>query len=395
LAVKSVVGGGEFAGKTAVMGGSEEDIKEQGIIGAVTPPALKVAGTLTKGFFTKAVPEVLGMTTGINPEILKAAFKNPKEMARLMSEGVIPQKVREAAISALETFSRSVQNKFGEGLSKLSKVSPESGALQGKFKNVVTQAKEMIPDYFKKFNIAIENGKLDFDKYNSAIVSTAEQANIQKIWDTFQKQTDFSPAGTQAIAARLEALTKYTDGPATRKSALIGKIKSDFQSAIKDVYPDLHGIRGEFAAKQQMIKGMREVLSPGKNATENPTKIVSIVRRLTDIFHQNKEAYIKVLKDLEDETGVDLIMPLAASEFRGVIPKGGIGKFGQAGLLAGAYFSTNPWSLLIAPLFSPSFVGKTITTAGKVSETAGKIAPFLPKAEKVIPTITGVEKLNQ
>lgn len=44
LAVKSAVSGAEFAGKTALMGGSKEDVKSAGILGAVTPPVLKVAG---------------------------------------------------------------------------------------------------------------------------------------------------------------------------------------------------------------------------------------------------------------------------------------------------------------------------------------------------------------
>lgn len=396
LGVKSLVGGTEFAGKTALMGGSKEDVKSAGVFGAATPPALKVAGRAGKFVFGDVAPAILGSMTGIDPKTIKAAFSNWEEVAKYMSEKVIPLDVRTNAIKALGSFRKSVSKEFGEGLDNLAQTSMRSkpartlalpgtpgvfSGVKGRFKDMLNSGTDNVKGTLNQFRISINGSKLNFNKLNSSIVSPTEQKQIQNVWDTLNNQKDFSARGVQDVAARINALSKYVEGAKTQTSAVISKMHNVYDKAIQKVYPQLGKLRKEFGASQQIISGIDDILKSTKNDIANPNVSTSVAKKLTNLFNEDNEAYVRALKKLEEKTGIDLINQFVAANFDKVLP-GKLGSvIGQAGILAGGAFY-NPLLLTVLPLFSPKLVGNLVTGAGKVANTARKVSPLLPNILK-------------
>lgn len=399
LGVRSLVGGAELAGKTALMGGENEDIKTSGIIGAVTPPALKTLGAATKFALGDVAPSIMASMTGVAPNTIKAAFKNYKDVAKYMSEKVIPLEVRSKAIESLGKYKVRVGDTFEKELNNLSKLSPRIkqartaagkgfpgvfSGVKGKFEEALNKGTENLKGTLNKFRISLNGDNLNFNKLNSAIVSASEQKQIQQVWNTLRNQKDFSVRGVQDVAARINALSKYTEGAKTQSSAVISKIHSIYSNAINKVYPELGKIRREYSAAQQIISGIDDVLKSTKNDIANPNTSTSVAKKLVNLFQEDNEAYVRALKKLEDETGDDLINQFVAANFDKIMP-GKLGSYlGQAGVITGAALG-NPMLLSVLPLFSPKVVGRITTTAGKISNAASKIKSLkalLPSALK-------------
>jgi hypothetical protein len=242
-----------------------------------------------------------------------------------------------------------------------------------------------IPTIFRKMKVSVVGkGKiLDFDKMNSPIVNKSEQTNLQRVLDTIDNQKDFSPEGMQTTAARINALSKIEQGAKTIKSVIITQIHDIYDKAIKATYPELSTLRNQYKIEKQIISGIDDVIKSVKNDIANPTAVTGVTKKLSNLFAEDNDAYIKALKNLEDKTGVDLLTGLAASEFKNIMP----GKLGsvlfQSSALAGGLFF-NPLLLVALPLFSPALQGKIITTAGKFIPKLQKIAPKLEQIPKII-----------
>jgi len=361
-----------------------------------TPPAIKLVGTAGKFAFKDLFPAVVGSMTGIDPKTIKAVFSNPEAVARYMSQKVVPLDVRRQAIEALNKYKANVGKIFQEGLDKMAKLSPRikqartaagenfPGVFSGvknEFKNIMSTGTENLKSTLNQFRVSIQGNKLNFDKLNSSIISPTERKQIQAVWDTIRNQTDFSVRGIQDVASRINALAKFTDGQATRSSAIIGKILNVYKKAIKQVYPDLSALRKEYEVSQQIIKGLEDIIKSGKGEITSPTTATNVAKKLTKLFNEDNEAYVRALRKLEQETGKDLINQFIAANFDALMPASMGSKIAQAGLLAGG-IAYNPMILAVLPLFSPKIVGKTAVGIGKATKFANKLKPLLPSILK-------------
>jgi hypothetical protein len=388
LLSKSAISGAEFAGKTALMTGDRKQAKEAGIIGAVTPPVLKVSGKATKFAFGEVLPSVLSGMTGIAPDAIKAAFKNPIQVAEYMSKRVIPVDVREKAVVSLDKYARNVGDAFEAGLNALKKTNKTgvSDYPNIQLTKTVNDATKGIPSVFRRFAVGVKQDGLNFSK--SAIVKAGEQKNLQEVYNTIKNQDDFSVLGIQRVAARINALSKFTEGAKEESSAIIGSIHSIYDDAIQKSFPGLGKIRAEYAADKQIISGIDNILKSAKDDITNPTVSTNVAKKLVNLFNEDNEAYVRALRRLEEATGDDLVNQFVAANFDKILP-GKLGSYiGQAGLIAGS-FVFNPLLLAVLPLFSPKLTGKVITTAGKAGgavEAAAKLIPASVKG-KTVPSL--------
>jgi hypothetical protein len=396
LATKSTIGGAEMYGKGLAISGDEEEAKSMGILGATLPPALKALGKTGKFAINDLVPAVAGVMTGLDPKLFQYAFNNPEKVALNMARKVVPYETRTKAVNALNNFRRTVSKDFEKGLKQLKTLSPtvkqartEAGpgypgvfsGVKKEFENILTKSKNNLPNIFRKFRISVQdNGAtLDFEKLNSPIVNEAERRNIQRIWDTFRNQENFSVQSVQDVAAKINALSKFQEGMKTAKSAVVSEIHNAYSDAIKKVYPKLYKLRKEYETAQKMIQGIDDVIKSNKGAETNPVAATGVTKKLVNLFHEDNDAYVAALKKLENVSGEDLVSEFVASNFDQVLP----GKLGsyltQVGLLVGTRF--NPLTILALPLTSPRVGGKIITTMGKAAKSIEKLEPlkkFLP-----------------
>jgi hypothetical protein len=384
-----VKSGAEFASKNALQtGGDVKETTKSGVIGLVTPPAIsgvtKLAQKALPGI-GKAISGAIGLAIGKDPSIIERAFKNPNVVIQGMKDKLIPLDVREKAIKTLGDFENKFSNEFSSKLVKLQdsfnsslsekitkfqqKTYPnvwESGI--SKIKNkVIGEVQDItngIPRIFRDMKVGVidKGKKLIFDR--SSIVKSGEQSNLQAVLDTINNQKDFSPDGVQGVAARINALSKFTEGAKEESSAIIARIHNLYGKVIEKTYPELGKIRKEYSDAKQMWSSINDIL---KSERVNPTAVTSATKKLSNLFNEDNEAYLRALQDLEKLTGTDLISQLASTEFKYLMPKTFGSKISQLGIIGGGYMIThNPITLLLLPLFSPRFEGKLVTTAGKI-----------------------------
>lgn len=403
---KSLWQGIEFAGKTALQtGGDLEETGVSGAIGVLAPPVERgiIAGIKKVApVIGDVVASVLARFIGKETAHIKIAFQNPVEVAEHMAQGIIPLEVRAQAVNALKSYKNAVSKTFGEGLEKLQKLTPSfklARTLLGKFsgarnkmQEVVNNISEGIPAVFRKFGVAVEQKgtKLNFDKLNSAIVASAERKQLQMVFNTIRQQTDFSVKGVERVAERINALAKFEKAGQTRTSALVGEMHNLYSKAIEKVYPALANLRKTYSIEKEIIAGIDDILKSSKNEIANPTAVTSVAKKLSNVFKEDQEAFIKALTVLERKTGINLLKQLAASEFTKNIPATFGSRMAETGfLLGGAIF--NPWLIAILPLFSPKVVGKGTVKAGKAFQLGEKLLPTLEKAsqgfQRMLPSI--------
>ena len=372
----------EFAGKTAIQtGGDSKEVKEAATIGALAPPAIGGIKKITPSV-GKGLASLIGLTIGKEPEHIIRAFKNPHEVAKKMAEKVIPLEVRKKAINALNTYRKGFLDDFQKGLDKLNQshrlTKEQSPQL---FKQYTSELKNSLTNklqnIFRSNKVAVTNKgtKLNFDKLNSSIVKAGEKKNLQEVYNTIRNQQDFSPEGLQAVASRINALSSFAEGNKTLSSKTITEIHNAYSDLINKIYPELGKLRKEYSHSAQIWQGLDNILKSGTSDKVNPTTATSVARKLSNLFQEDNDAYLRAIEKLEKLTGVDLTSSLVASEFSNILPKGVGGK-----LFVGGTAIYNPiLGLSILPLLSPKLQGKAITTSGKAAPGVKTTFEKLPK----------------
>ena len=372
MLTQGVTGFGITAAQEGKVGG---DAETSGLIGASMSP---IGAGFSK--LSKAVPALAKFTTGVEEGAVKEAQNSPNTVKQGMK--MTAGDIRDKADTALTGLYKDMRSTFSDGLDALQKSTPFQAASK-QFNNVrsffgttLNDVKAGIPSIFRDFRVAVEDGgkTLNFDKLNSSIIKPAEQRGLQAALDTIQRQTDYSPKGIQAVAARLEALTKYGENNET--SSIITKMKDAYDAAIVKHYPQLAELRATYGKTAQQLEDIQSIVG---SKFDSPQKIQTAVTKLQSIFNTDKENYLKIVQDLAKRSGINFPALIASDQFKKVLPDflRGIGGAGIAGVSA---HLINPFGLLLAPLFSPNFVGKLITNENVVSGGA-KLFGNLMRAE--------------
>lgn len=380
-------GKGLEEGKT-IPESAKEAIKSGVITGAlpVVGKGLAIAGKKVAKPIGEAVSSVLGQFIGKPAEVIKKAFQDPEKVARAMALKKIPETIRTESINLLSGLKTEAKTAFRKGLEEQQKLHPfgKTGQIlvQKEFGNIKSNVSNLLRDN----RVAISGtGKLNFDKLTSAIVSPYERKNVQSAIETIFNQKKFLPKDVQAVSAKLTKLSKYTEGAIPQSSAIIRQIHSAYKKGLETAYPKLADIRKKYAVEKKVYDELDNLLGVGKF---KPTNITSAIKRLSNVFREDNELYLDVIKKLEARTGIDILAQLAASEFGKLAPASFGSKIAQAGLLAGGVF-INPFIFLAFPLFSPKFVGKATVSTAKLGQTIGKIAPKVaPIVPKVVSQFT-------
>lgn len=381
VGAKSLIGATELGGVSAVQSGGDKN--ETGVsagIGAISP----IIGAGIKALKPALAP-TLEFTSGVPKEAIKKAMTGSDAVKAGMKMST--EEVRNKAVQAYKGLDSELKSGFAKGIDELSKLSPRIkpartagvngtpgvfSGVKGEFKKIIEGAKESVPQAFRDLRISVKGNKLDFDKLNSSIVNASERKQIQQVWDTIRNQTDFSVKGVQDVASRINALSKYEKGIESVSSVAIGKMHNVYSKAIEKVYPELGKLRRNYSTASKMLEEIDDVIRAGES---DPTKVQTAINKLTNIFKEDKNTYLKVVEDLSKKSGVDITGMLAGTEFTKVLPDfvRGLGGGGALGVGAAVL---NPFLILLSPLFSPKAIGKTLTNAsklGKVIEPTKKI----------------------
>jgi len=336
------------AGQSAVLGA--------GIIGA---------GSLIAKSAKAIAPKLLGFTSKVPEAAISEALNKPGVVSKARKAGNVAE-IRNQAVQAVKQLKRAIGDTYNESLSKL----PAKPVAQKELTKTLADNFIDIANEFKISGFGRQGEKvLGFGK--SSIVNKSEQKALQSAYDTINSWADFTPEGLNSLLQRVSALRKFESGGMTKKSAILGKIYYQMKNSVKKVAPELIEAKSQYSSVKGVLDKIDNVLATDKT---KPNQINAAISKLANIYKGNKQEYVKVLRSIEELTGQDIMAQLAGLEFQKVMPAllGAERMTTMAALGAGAYF--NPWFLLLAPLFSPRFVGAATTGTAKATQLAQKAA---------------------
>lgn len=339
-------------------------------------------GLLGKGVSAlakKAGPSTLSFTSGVPKEAIKQATAAPQSYKVGLKKDVAT--IRLEAVDALKNprdgLYRKLSDEFSDGLEFLQKnklpdtrmtkaITSQQGSLPLKVNKVLN-----------KFRLNVKQGEVLFNR--SSIINQAEQRNIQDAVNTVNSWNDYSPKGIQVLAERIGELRKFDTLKGTKESAMLGEIYNKIAGkggVIESVYPDLYGLRQNFAKNTRVLNEISEIVG---TKAKGPIGMQSAITRLSNLFREDRETYLNAIRELSKRSGVDIIGELAGTEFQRVLPDF-IRGLGGGGALSVGVALLNPWLALLAPLFSPRAIGTLTANSSAVAKTSSLLTRAVSSA---------------
>lgn len=377
----------QYAGLGAIQGGAQslangndpgqiaKDAAISGGIGGVAGGAFNLLGKVA----SKVAAPIVSVTSGVPKTAIEQAGVNPSVTKQGVKMTV--DEVRSKAVSSLQSLYNDL-NKEHAAVSGTLGDTADLGFNSTASQNLTQKARE-IAQKFKVFTTPGSEGlSTDFSK--SAIVSGGEERVVNKALQTISTWDDFSDKGLQALNQRVNALKNFDEGAVTKSSAIVGKIHNEIGDLIDKTSPALSTLNKNYSVNKKVLDNISDVI--GADA-KDPVAIQGAVSRLDNIFKENKDEYVNIIRQLGQRSGVDYLSLLAGGEFQKLLPgyirsAVAVGSIGGAGAVA-----SNPLSLLLLPLFSPRAVGVAARNAPVATKAASQItrAATTQAIQKTVP----------
>lgn len=329
LAKKSAVGAGIGYGydvtQSMQAGESLPDILTPGygtLVGAAIP--IGVAGA--KGVYTgtkaiakgigKGISKVAQYGADISDEAVADYLAKTKKVDSLIAKNATPEQALEIAQGAVRNLRKNMSNDWQDAVD----------IIKSKYTNNIT----LDANRLKQVNNIAE-------KFGDDILNKVDEAgNITRI-NPLQMNVDDS-------LTLLKNINELYSKRIVRESAEGIPVRSFKDFFKKNIISNFGGDKGEIATLYNNYASKSEILNAADDIvkayeTGNPIKQSTSLGRIKSIYRENKGAYLKAIKDLEAETGVDITSYITASELgKGltsskVLTAGGAGIFSKKGIL--------------------------------------------------------------
>lgn len=315
-AVPEAVGAG--ASSLAITGGDTERAKRDALIGGGTSAVLGTVGSLYRGAKDTGIAKtVLSKTSGIP----KSAFD---AVGDGINKGATPEIALEKARGSVVGLRSKLTNEWQSAIPKI----------EEKF---IGKVYSMPKEQLKKLVQVADEFGLD---------ETVLPVNIKKI--------------TAPEAINLMKGLNELDSLAVKASPK-GAIVRQFKKELKDnILNTFGGENGEvsqlwknYSTKSQILQNMNDIVNTYKTT---PRATVTAKNRLMAIFDENKPEFLKAVKDIEKEMGINLTKDIASTKFQNFLPAGILKADG--GLPTKSGIVDKLIKALFLPVTSPKIVGK-------------------------------------
>mgnify|MGYP001565881668 CR=1 FL=1 len=218
------------------------------------------------------------------------------------------------------------------------------------------------------------------DEYKGVSKGLTEKQIIKlaKIADDFGIDETLVPQNLKNMSA-LESLNlmkglNELDSVAVRispKGAIVRQLRKELRNSILDAFGGEQGKVGQlwknYAIKSEIFDNANDIVRAYKT---NPISTVTAKNRLMAIFDENKPEFLKAIKELEKEMGVNLTRDIASTKFQTIFPKGVLKADG--GLPTRAGVVDKFINALLLPFTSPRLVGKFALPSIEEASIIGK-----------------------
>ena len=324
-----------------------------GIAGAVVPAALWGAGKV----ISKAVPSVLGMTSGSGERSIKQAYDAGKRGSKEFVENMRGIKSKEDVVDlAKKSLTGLKQAKNTEYTKAMSEIKGKEGV---ELKPILDKFKEISKTEAggKKYLVDEDTAKF-LKKAGEKINAFAKDPSKKTLGDFDNLK---------------QAIGNINVGKDARRAAQVqGELYSAIKDEIKKQAPIYDQIMKPYSQAAEEVRNIEKALSLGKGA-----EIDTTLRKLQSAFRNNVASNYGNRGDLVNRLGSKELSDAVSGQLLSTVaPRGGVARLG--GLAAGGYGlygGLNPTAIATLPAFSPRVVGETAYGLGRLANETAKIAP--------------------
>lgn len=332
--------------------------------------ALIKGGQATGKLALEAVPNVLGLTTGVGGDTVKTALKSGLEGTTAFKEnmrGTVPiTQVLDDARANLANINAAKQADYRSGM-------------------VNIQNDKTILDFS-----GIDKALTDSEKYSKfkgkVVNETADNllTSIKKTVDDWKQSNpnDFhTPEGLdklkQAVWSDIEKLPEGSKQAYSAGKDIYNAIKSEISTQA----PTYAKVMKDYTEASDLVHEIERALSLGKNASADTAmrKLQSLTRNNVTSNYGQRAA---LAEQLAAQGGNEIMPALAGQAMSSAIPRNLAGQGGAIGAGLGAL--SNPAMLAAMPFMSPRLVGEAAYGAGALARApVNAFAPTIANAQRL------------
>lgn len=345
--------GAKYGGGFGVSQSLQKDEDTKGVIkeaitGATTGALIGVAIPAIVEGTVRAAKNVIALYSGVPKDALERAFNNPETV------GVAARKYSKDTEATQEILS-----KANKSFDKIKETRSTD------YKNALNELQNK--GYKPKIDKKIVKNSLDgiIKEFNPKVLSPQEVSKLDELKTLYQDWDDFTPLGLNDLRRSLR--NRVVVGNSRELNSVITQMEKNLNKTVDKADPLIGEMRRNYAEASDFIEDLQKELFGKNSKLSDNTKL----NRLLGIFSQKNDVRLKLVEQLGEQTGQDLLNEITGAAMSSWLPTGWVQRFVLAS--GAGYFS--PTTLIAAPLASPRIAGK----AARVLGQGARLTPAINK----------------
>ena len=321
-------------------------------------PILKGAGTA----IDKTVSPILGAYAGVGAENLreaaKAGFRGKKAFFDNLTGKADFGEVVGQAQQGLEKMRVEKSAQYRSGMVNIK--ADKSVLNFAGIDKAIADADGVV-----KFKGQVKNSK--------AAAAVREMADEVAEWKKLDPAEFHTPEGMDALKQKLGGILETIPYEQDTARKVAGAIYGSVKGEISKQAPTYSKVMKDYSEASELVREIERALSlgpKGKFAADTAIRKLQSLGR--NNVNTNYGSRLKLMQELEQKGGVDLMPAIAGQSMNSLMPRGLTGRFG-AGMAGYAAMQGNPLAMAAIPFSSPAILGATAYGAGKLAGLPGRL----------------------
>jgi hypothetical protein len=372
--------GGAFGTANALQ--ENKNVIKEAITGATTGAIVGMAIPALVEGTVRAVKNVASLYSGVPKEAIEQAFNNPEKVGvavRKYSQQGKEEEILSKAEKSLTAIRNQRNMEYQNALKEIKSEDMVNLSLDGVKDNITsTLESHNIKPLYK----GVKNSAGQYNFSESALTSSQEK----KLNELIEKVYTWKNTTAEGLNNLGKKINSYKGTPNEEEyNAIIFSLKKNLSNYVADNAPKIKAMNSAYGEASNFIDSLKKEVFGKTNNASNATKL----NKLLSLFSQKSDIRKKLIAELGDKAGIDLINEITGSAMSSWLPTGWVQRFILAG---GAPFAAGvgiPATLTSIGLASPRIVGKASRILGQLN----RVAP--PAAEKALPLILNASNKNK
>jgi len=370
-----ILGAKAIAGKAGV--GAQFNQAMEIIAKPITAPA-KMIGNATAKTISGTSKFGVSQATGLNPQTISTALKNPQELGNAIKRGVNREVIAEKVKGAIEARLKDL-SETGKGYETMKQS-----------KILVKVPSDIISQTFKKFGLALDkNGKIK-STVESRPISNADKISLEGFVKTFGKRKTLSANAFFNAREALTNLSKFEQGKTQIPQLIAKELRKAYDNAGKSQIKGLETLDKTYSSERALLNLIKKDYLE-KNTAGGIKLKDNAINKIANATGTGKDALLARLEKLVPgvEKQIKLVKVIEDIENSG---RQKVGTYARAAGIGAGAITLNPYlivgSILSIPQLAIPILSGIGYSAAKIKSTMNVLGIPLKELNKLPDTIT-------